>query len=173
VTQPIARRYVIDTNIAVYSVLPPETVKPELLEFVETSRWFMARALHHKVEMHTARLMLPEARNVIYRDGIAQGMFSLEDGVKLIQSIESDVPWTWHDPNNQQVYEMQRTLNRTQSTGDAEFLAVAQVLGCPFITTDSKLFNAVTQYRIPVQVILVSQHPWSQQGELEDNPPTE
>jgi predicted nucleic acid-binding protein len=171
VTEHIAGRYVIDTNVAVYAALPMQALKPEMLEVATAARWFMARARQHRAELHAPHLMFSEAANVIYREAIAKGVLSFEDGLEVIKSIQKDVPWTRHTPEDRRVYDLQRALQRTHSTGDAEFLAVAEVMGCEVITADESLFKSAAQHKIVVPVVLVRDHPWAHPGVLDDFPP--
>lgn len=169
----IAKRYVVDTNVVVYAALPQAALakRPDLIVAATASRWFMSRAVHHGAGMHAPHLMFSEARNVIYREGIAKGLFSEEDGLQIIISIQRDVGWTRHDPDDERTYAFQKMLQRTNSTGDSEFLAVAEALGCELITADGVLERAAQQHKLVVSVILVTAHPWSTPGALEDDPP--
>ena len=86
--------------------------------------------------------------------------FSFEDGLALVQTILT-AAWVRHTPNDERVYGLQRAMGRTNSTGDAEFLAVAEALFCPLITADGPLLRTVAQRGMAVTVLDVSAHPWA------------
>lgn len=171
-TLKIPRHYVVDTNVAVLGSLPDDLIPNTSRALATAAAVFMSRAAIHGAELHVPELFFSEVANVIYRDAISTNLITLEDGLRLLQSILA-AKWQNHTPDWGRVYAFQKALQRTRSTGDAEFLAVAESLGYEFITADESLERSAKQHGLNVPVILVSSHPWAQAGALDDYPPTE
>ncbi len=167
----IARRYVIDTNVAVLGGLPDSLIPESSRTLANAAATFLSRAAIHGAELHVPELFFSEVANVIYRDAIGAGLVALEDGLGVLEDILG-ASWQSHTPDWGRVYALQKALHRTRSTGDAEFLAIAESLGCEFITADESLERAVKQHGLVVPVIFVDKHPWAEVGALDDYPPT-
>ncbi len=153
--------FVIDANIVLLSFTPKSALKVGSEANAIAAQQFLSRAQLENAVLHVPELFDSEIRNVIYRDGISKSVFTFDDGLTLAREILA-ANWQRHIPNTELVYRLQQAMNRTKSTGDAEFLAVAQELDCPLITADSALISTVQNQKIPVQVFAVTQHPWGE-----------
>jgi predicted nucleic acid-binding protein len=156
--------FVVDANVAILAFIDVSVLVPERIAMARAAARFMQRAMTERAELHVPELFDSEVRNAIYRDGIAKGLFSFDEGLTLLQTI-LNANWQRHAPEDERVYILQRDMQRTKSTGDAEFLAVAQVLSCALITADEALISTVEQRKIAVEVIDVAQHPWALKSE--------
>jgi predicted nucleic acid-binding protein len=150
----------VDANVALYGFMDEAVLAPDVLETARGTARFLQRAELEGAVLHVPELFFSEVRNAVYRDGIAKGLFSFEDGLALVQTILT-AGWVRHTPNDARVYGLQRAMGRTNSTGDAEFLAVAEALSCPLVTADGPLLSTVAQGGIAVTVLDVSTHPWA------------
>ncbi len=160
----VTEHFVIDANIALLSVIPLSALDAVSQINAIAAQQFLARAKLESAVLHVPELFDSEIRNAIYRDGISKGVFSFDDGLALAREILA-ANWQHHVPNIESVYRLQQTMNRTKSTGDAEFLAIAQELDCPLITADSALISTVQNQKIAITVLAVTDHPWGQQLE--------
>jgi predicted nucleic acid-binding protein len=151
--------FVVDSNVALLGFIDEAVLVPHRLEAARCAARFFEQAQLEKAVLHVPTLFDSEIRNAIYRDGIAKGLFSFEDGLALGDAILG-ANWQRHTPNLERVYHLQRAMERTNSTGDAEFLAVAEALGCPLVTDDGPLISTVTQRGIGVTVLEITAYPW-------------
>jgi predicted nucleic acid-binding protein len=170
--QQIARHYVVDTNTAILGSLPPELLTADTTAVAAASALFLSRAAVHGAALHVPHLFFSEVANAIYRDAIGAGLLTFENGLILLEDVLSPT-WTAHTPVWDRVYALQRALQRTRSTGDAEFLSIAETLGYEVITADEKLVKAAAQNQVGIAVVFVTDHPWASPGSLEDFPPTD
>ncbi len=155
------QHFVIDANVVLLSVIPISALDAVSQVNAKAAQQFLAQAKLENAVLHVPELFDSEVRNAIYRDGISKGVFTFEDGLTLAREILA-ANWQRHIPNIEFVYRVQQAMNRTKSTGDAEFLAVAQELDCPLITADSALINTVQNQKIAISVFAVTDHPWGQ-----------
>ncbi len=153
--------FVIDSNIVLLAFTPKNAVRLGSEANALAAQQFLSRAQLENAVLHVPELFDSEIRNAIYRDGISKGVFTFDDGLALAREILA-ANWQRHIPNTELIYRLQQAMNRTKSTGDAEFLAVAQELNCPLITADSALVNTVQNQKISILVFAVTQHPWGQ-----------
>lgn len=156
--------FVVDANVALLSVIPLVALDAVSKPSAIAAQQFLAQAKLENAVLHVPELFDSEIRNVIYRDGISKGVFTFDDGLALAREILA-ANWQRHVPNIELVYRLQQAMNRTKSTGDAEFLAVAQELACPLITADLALLSTVQNQKIAVHVVAVVDHPWGLQLE--------
>jgi predicted nucleic acid-binding protein len=155
------RHFVIDANVVLLSVIPTSALDAASQVNATAAQRFLVQANLENAVLHVPELFDSEIRNAIYRDGISKGIFTFDDGLALAREILA-ANWQRHIPNTELIYRLQQAMNRTKSTGDAEFLAVAQELNCPLITADSALVNTVQNQKISTLVFAVTQHPWGQ-----------
>lgn len=153
--------FVIDANIVLLAFTPKSAIRLGSEENARAAQLFLSRAQLENAVLHVPELFDSEIRNAIYRDGISKNIFSFDDGLTLARDILS-ANWQRHVPNIEFVYRLQQSMNRTKSTGDAEFLAVAQELNCPLITADSALLSTIKNQNIAISIFAVTEHPWGQ-----------
>jgi predicted nucleic acid-binding protein len=158
-TEPL--HFVIDANVVLLSVIPVSALDAVSRVNAIAAQRFLVQANLENAVLHVPELFDSEVRNAIYRDGISKGVFTFDDGLTLAREILA-ANWQRHIPNTELVYRLQQAMNRTKSTGDAEFLAVAQELNCPLITADSALLSTIQNQKIAIQVLAVTEHLWGQ-----------
>ncbi len=167
----IARVYLVDSNVTFYGGAPSEALAAHVLPLAEASNAFLSRATFHGVELHVPSVFLSETATLVYRELVGSGVLNLDDGKRVLEAIITTA-WDLHFPVFEDVFDFQHGLGRTDTTGDAEYLAVAAGLGCEFVTADPLLVEEVRRSGITASVVLVTEHPWGQPGALDDFPPT-
>ncbi len=166
----IARVYVVDSSVAFLGGAPLDLLEAENHGSALAANAFLSRATFHGAELHVPFVFLSEVGSVVYKYLIASGRTTFEDGQRIRQAI-SGTTWEYHVPAWDSVFELQRTLGRVENTNISEFLSLAQDLECEFITTDEELVEDVRRSGIPVLVQLVTEHPWGEDGAIDDHPP--
>ncbi len=168
----IARVYVIDAGVALYGGGDPALFAPEVRALALASGRFLARAAFHGATLHVPSVFYSEVTTLVSQDLISSGVISLADGTVLLEDILS-TDWVMHICVFGDVLRIQGLLGFLGNTNDAEYLALAEGLGCRLITTDEDLCAKVFERDLPVSVVHVTDHPWANPGALEDWPPTE
>lgn len=152
---PRERTFVLDTNVAIHAFLPDDLVPDNLRAVRDAGRRFIARA----VEV-AASLIVPHR---FYSEAIAamqpliyQERLSVQEAKAVLASVFALRPRT-RRPDWNDVVDITVAMGRS-STGDSEFVAVARAEHCEVVTSDRPFWDAVRQRKIPVPVVLVTDH---------------
>jgi predicted nucleic acid-binding protein len=164
--------YVVDSSVAFLGGVPLELLEAEDYGLAMAANAFLSRATFHGAELHVPFVFLSEVGSVVYKYLIASGRTTFEDGQRIRQAIFGTT-WEYHVSVWDTVFELQRALGRVENTNISEFLTLAHDLECEFITTDEELVEDVRRSGIPVTAQLVTEHPWGEQGAIDDHAPTD
>jgi predicted nucleic acid-binding protein len=107
--------------------------------------------------------------NFTYGFLVSGNLYSLEESKVILEEIFGTT-WEMHIPVWSSVFDMQYKLEYQNSITDAEFLALAEDLNYTFITTDEQLVQKVRAASLKVKVLLVTDHPWAQLGDVDEFP---
>ena len=168
--KPTARRYVVTPDVALFGGLPIDLFPPEAQGVAVACANFLGRASFHGSELHVPTVFYSEVIAQMGR-AIREELIQLEDGKLALDSILGTT-WEFHFPVAADVLGFLHLLGYTRSN-EAEYLAVAAGIGCAIITTDPGLIELVQTEQLGVEAVLVTNHVWSRDGALEDNPPPE
>jgi predicted nucleic acid-binding protein len=88
-------------------------------------------------------LLLPEVGNVVWKK-VGRGELTVKEGEEIVDALTSNSPVTLtaSGPYLRSAYDIATAFQRT--VNDALYLAVAIVEGCPFVTADERLVNALS-----------------------------
>jgi predicted nucleic acid-binding protein len=165
---PVARVYVIDSGVALYGGANPDLFAPEERPFAVASSLFLSRAAFHGAELHVPGIFYSEVMALVWHNFVKNGVVSRDDATTLLEDVLG-TDWQMHIAVFGDVLRLQDDLEHLDSTADAEYLAVASGLSCQLVTADEALIEEART--LDVSVILVTAHPWSTPGALEDDPP--
>lgn len=109
-----------------------------------------ARALRHfcvrkQLQFAAPALLQYELVSVV-RKNVYRGLFTSQEaqhGLTILINMMASVQFLIDEPLLKRAYELAEQFNRP-SAYDAQYLAVAERLGCEFWTADERLFNAVS-----------------------------
>jgi predicted nucleic acid-binding protein len=107
----------------------------------------LARALWDAWRLQKIAVIAPtlwgyEVTSVI-RNRVHRGLFSAEREAEALEVLDLlPVQLLGPDGLHRRAWEIARHFNRPAAY-DAHYLALAEMVGCPFWTTDERLFNAV------------------------------
>lgn len=109
-----------------------------------------ARALRHfcvqqQLQLAAPALLQYELISVV-RKNVYRGLFTSQEaqlGLTVLINMMASVQFLADEPLLKRAYEFATEFNRP-SAYDAQYLAVAERLGCDFWTADERLFNAVS-----------------------------
>lgn len=120
-----------------------------LEENSEQARAYRMQAFRKEIIIHATELVFFEVGNIL-----VMKQFPQEMTIALMQDIYM-TPLTMH-PLRQDLSVSTIQLARATRTTfyDSSYVALAQHLGCPFVTADEKLFLAMKQADIPVSIEL-------------------
>ncbi len=163
----IYRNYVVTPSVALYGSLSPDLLVANEQSLIFASHAFLSRAAFHGAILHVPMLFYSqviEAAFATYQEGYT----SFEDCQALARAIlESN--WEYHIISSDDILTMQQQFKTPSVQGDAEYLAIAQELQCPIITTQAHPLEAVGN----LEVIQLETHVWASAGAIEDFPPNE
>lgn len=112
-------------------------------EFAEQSEGLMDKIAEEETELHAPWLLAYEVINA-FRNAVARGRLDAATARRSINSFFL-LPIELHADRAlaQRAYDIAAAYNLAQAY-DAQYLALAERLECPFWTADRKLYNAVT-----------------------------
>lgn len=132
----LMERMVIDCGVAVKWFVDED--------FSDQARLLFIRHENGEVDLIAPEFILAEIGNVIWKKHLFQGM-TQQDAQWVIDTLNrSTVQLTPAIHLIQDAYQI--AVNYRRSVYDSLYLALSQREGCPFVTADQKLVNAVSPH---------------------------
>jgi predicted nucleic acid-binding protein len=129
------------------------------------TKWFIperlseeaVRLLDERHELAVPDLVWPEVGNVLWKKTRA-GELSREEAARIVQALDA-LPLTVFPSRNVLEAALEIALASGRSVYDSIYVALAVALGCPLITADERLVNALAQDPLAPHVRLLGKGP--------------
>jgi hypothetical protein len=161
----IHRQYVVTPSVALFGFANPELFTATDQKLAFACHAFLARATFHQVTLHVPMVFYSHIIETVF--AIHQrGYLDFADCQTLTRTI-LETGWEYHIASSDEILEMMQTQILPFERGNGEYLAVAQTLGCPLVTTSAHPVSSTAA----VEILFAEQHPWSGDGAIDSNPP--
>jgi hypothetical protein len=156
--------YVITPSVAFYSCLDLDGLVSREKSLIVACNAFLARATFHGATIYVPMIFYSQITQLAF-EAFQSGDLSYSDAASIAKEI-LETNWDYRIPTTDDIFEMLQHTSQP-SVGDGEYLAIAQQVGCPIITTIAHPFKTSS----PIPILEVQEHPWAKSGGLEDFPP--
>jgi hypothetical protein len=168
VNQKINWFYVITPDVAVFSGLPFEAIAGHAKTVALGCAALLGRATFHGAELNVPIIFRSDVVGLIAQL-VARGVLDMDSAAAMAEDIFATT-WEFHLPTERDMLESYKVLGFPMNTY-AEYLTVAVERNCTIVTADQEFVESVKKSGSRVEIVYVTDHPWSQPGALENDPP--